>query len=124
MYLNILRKKEHMLFGANAPRVRSKAEARKHGLQHHMGLNARNPDFVACEHQMRRPACASTQSDSTFVIQISLNSLFFGGLQHDKASGYAPAPFFIIFSIVFKTFLKNFLEFFQSCLKIENDVMV
>ena len=42
---------------------RSQTEARKPGLQYHMGLDARNPDFVACEQQRRRPACASTQSD-------------------------------------------------------------
>ena len=39
----------------------------------------------------------------------------------------ANAPFSIIFSKVFKTclnFLKFFLEFFQCCLKIENDVMI
>ena len=33
-----------------------------------MGLDARHPDIVACEQQMRRPACASAQSVSGFVI--------------------------------------------------------
>ena len=28
-----------------------------------MGLDSRNPDFVACEEQMCQPACASAQSD-------------------------------------------------------------
>ena len=32
----------------------TQAEARKHGLQHHMGLDARNHDCVACEQQRRR----------------------------------------------------------------------
>ena len=42
---------------------RIQAEARKPGLQHHTGLNARNADLDNCEQQMRRPACASVQSD-------------------------------------------------------------
>ena len=36
----------------------------------------------------------------------------------------ANAPFSIIFSKVFQTSLKFFLEFFLCCLKIENDVMI
>ena len=36
----------------------------------------------------------------------------------------ANAPFSILFSKVFKTLLKFSLIFFQSCLKIENDVMI
>ena len=36
----------------------------------------------------------------------------------------ANAPFSIIFSKVFKTFLKFFKNYFQCCLKIENDVMI
>ena len=30
--------------------------------QYHLGLAAGKPDFVACEQQSRRPACASAQS--------------------------------------------------------------
>ena len=43
----------------------------------HMGLNARNPDFVVCEHQRCRPACASVQSDQHLCYSLSgkLNSL-------------------------------------------------
>ena len=33
--------------------ARSQVAARKHVLQHHMGCDARNPDFVACEQQRR-----------------------------------------------------------------------
>ena len=36
----------------------------------------------------------------------------------------ANAPFSIFFSKVFKTVLKFFLNFYQCCLKIENDVMI
>ena len=36
---------------------------RKPGLQHHMGLDARNHDFGASEQQRRRPACADGQSE-------------------------------------------------------------
>ena len=36
----------------------------------------------------------------------------------------ANAPFSIIFSKVFKTLRIFFLDFFQCCLKIENDVMI
>ena len=43
--------------------ARSQMVARKPGPQHHMGLDARNPDFVPCEQQRRRPACVSAQSD-------------------------------------------------------------
>ena len=51
--------------------VPSQAVARKPGLQHHMGLDARNCDFVDCEQQRSRPACADVQSDQrllTFAI--------------------------------------------------------
>ena len=43
--------------------ARSQAEAREPGLQHYMGVDERNPDFVACKQQKRRPACASAKSD-------------------------------------------------------------
>ena len=36
----------------------------------------------------------------------------------------ANAPFSITFSNVFKTSLKFFMNFFQYCQKIENDVMI
>ena len=29
--------------------ARSQAEVRKHGLQHYMGIDARNPVFIACK---------------------------------------------------------------------------
>ena len=45
--------------------ARSQTEARKSGLQHHMGLNARNPDFVACEQQKAH----SRSLINTFVVQ-------------------------------------------------------
>ena len=35
--------------------ARSQSEPRKHGLQHHMRMDTRNPDFD-CEHQRGRPA--------------------------------------------------------------------
>ena len=41
----------------------SQAEVRKPGLQHHMGLNVRNTDFVACDQRRDKPACASAQTD-------------------------------------------------------------
>ena len=31
--------------------ARSQGEARKPGFQHHIGLDARNPDFVDCEYK-------------------------------------------------------------------------
>ena len=49
--------------GLTLPAHYSQAEARKPGLQHHMGLNAINPDFDACEQQRRRPACVFAQPD-------------------------------------------------------------
>ena len=55
----------------NIPQARSQAEARKPGLQHYMGLDARYPDFVACEQQRRRPACASAQSDERLCYSLS-----------------------------------------------------
>ena len=51
--------------------VRSQTEGRKPGLQHHIGLDARSPDFVACEQQRRRPACASAQSDLRLCYSLS-----------------------------------------------------
>ena len=49
----------------------SQAEARKPWLKNHIGLDARNPDFVAWEQQRRRPACASTQSDLRLCYSLS-----------------------------------------------------
>ena len=51
--------------------ARSQVEARKPGFQHHMGLDARNQDFVACEQQRRRPACASAQSGQRLCYALS-----------------------------------------------------
>ena len=51
--------------------ARSQAEVRKPGLQHHMCLEERNPDFVACEQQRRRSACASAQSDQRIWYSLS-----------------------------------------------------
>ena len=74
-------------------------------LQHHMGLAARNPDFVAYEKQRHKPDCPSAQSDqricfrylkskvtrSVILNYLSLLFYFLGwGAQHDKRSGYAP----------------------------------
>ena len=53
--------------------ARSQAEARKPELQHQIGLDARNPDFVACEQQGRRSACASVQSDQRLCYLVSEN---------------------------------------------------
>ena len=36
-----------------------------------MGLIARKPDFVACEQQRRRPACASAQSDQRLCFSLT-----------------------------------------------------
>ena len=41
----------------------SQGEARKPGLQHHMGLDAINPDFVACKQQRCRSVCVYAQYD-------------------------------------------------------------
>ena len=49
----------------------SQAEARKHGFQHHMGLDVRKSDFVAWEHQRHRPACASAQFDQHLCYSLS-----------------------------------------------------
>ena len=47
---------------SHTPQARSQGEARKPGLQQYMGLDARNHDFVTCEQQWCRPACAYAQS--------------------------------------------------------------
>ena len=60
--------------------MRSQAEARKHGLQHHMGLNARNPDFVAYEQQRRRPACMGAQSDQRLYYSLSESKVTRSGI--------------------------------------------
>ena len=44
----------------------SQAEARKHGLQHHIGLDVRNHDFVACGQQD-----ADAQSDQCLCYWLS-----------------------------------------------------
>ena len=50
--LNFCQTKYLLLFLCEKPaQARSQAEARKPGLQHHMGLDARNPDYVTCEQQ-------------------------------------------------------------------------
>ena len=49
----------------------SRRIARKPGVQYHIGLDERNPDFDACEHQRRRPACASAQSDQRLCYALS-----------------------------------------------------
>ena len=79
------------------------------GLQHHLGLDARNPDFVACEQQRRRSACASTQSDQRLCHSLSLgqvcrNSLFFVGFNMIKSLA---TPLFMIFCCHMKTFTIN-----------------
>ena len=56
--------------------ARSQAEAMKPGLQHHMGIAARNPDFVACEQQRHRPACAFALSDQRHCYSLSLGHAF------------------------------------------------
>ena len=38
---------------------------------YHIGHDAREPDFVACEQQKRRPACAFTQSDQHLCYSVS-----------------------------------------------------
>ena len=43
----------------------------KPGLQHHTGLDARSPDFVAYEQQTGRPACTSAQSDQRLCYSLS-----------------------------------------------------
>ena len=65
-----------------------------------MGRDERKPDFIACEQQRRRLAGASAQSDHRLFYSLSekkskynyvrLVLQLFGGLQHDKVSGYAP----------------------------------
>ena len=70
---------------------------RKPGPQHHIGLDATNPDVVACEQQRRSSVCASAfiirylKSKVTTIGSDILNSQKqFGELQHDRASVYAP----------------------------------
>ena len=65
MYLTsiVLNLKETEPLTHDGIQERSQGEAKKPGLQHHMGLDARNSDVVACKQQMRRPACASVRSD-------------------------------------------------------------
>ena len=47
----------------------------KPGLQHYMGLDARNPDFVACKQQSQRAACASAQSHQRLCYSLYFVSL-------------------------------------------------
>ena len=68
----------------------SKSVARKPGLQHHMGLNMRNRDFVACEQQRRRPACASAQTDQPLCYSLSEKAIYLLILQY----------FFVGFNII------------------------
>ena len=77
--------------------ARSQAEARKPGLQHHIGLDIGNPDFAACEQQVCRPACASAQSDqhpcyslSESKVRSDITKFSIFNHQHDKVSGYTP----------------------------------
>ena len=49
----------------------SQAEARKPGIQHHIGLDTNSPDFVACKQQRGRPACASTQTGQRLCYSLS-----------------------------------------------------
>ena len=46
----------------------NQAEARKHGLQHHIGLDARNHYYADCEEQRHRPAWHPGSLISAFVI--------------------------------------------------------
>ena len=65
--------------------------------------------------------------------ELALLTLAFNPLLHNTPLKYhvfetitengTLAPFSIIFSKVFKTLLRLFLNFFQCCLKIETDVM-
>ena len=44
----------------------------KHGLYYyHMGLNARKPDYVACEQPRRRPASSFAESDQCLFYLLS-----------------------------------------------------
>ena len=58
-------------FSQKLVQARSQGEARKPGLQHHTGLDVRNPDFVAWEQQRRRPACMSMQSAQRLCYSLS-----------------------------------------------------
>ena len=78
--------------------ARSQAEARKPVLLHHMGLDTRNPDLVACSNKGADQPAHPHSLISAFVVPYlkskvtrSDTSLFsiFGGLQHDKVCGYA-----------------------------------
>ena len=62
--------REHILCVFQARHV-IQAEARKHGLQHNLGLGARNPGVIACEQEWRRQDCASAQSDQRLCYSLS-----------------------------------------------------
>ena len=51
--------------------MHSQVKVGKPGHPHHMDLDARNPDFVACKQHMSRPACASAQSDQRLCYLLS-----------------------------------------------------
>ena len=49
--------------------ARSEAEARKPGLQHYMGLDARNPDFLLANNKGTDQPALTRSLISTFVIR-------------------------------------------------------
>ena len=65
-------------------------------------------------------------ASNSFEKRIPMQEYVFENIMENGASASfgANAPFSIIFSKVFKTLIKFFLNLFQCCLKIENDVMI
>ena len=75
--------------------ARSQAEAMNPGLQHHMGLNVKKTlALLLAKNKSADQPAHPLSLISTFVffyLKVSNDSQnVFGGLQHDKTSGYGP----------------------------------
>ena len=64
--------------------IASELEKVNPATQHHMGLNARKPDFVVSEHQRRRPAFASAQTDHAFIGKYCIQTCYIQKIQYSS----------------------------------------
>ena len=79
--------------------ARSQVEARKPGLQHHMDLKAKTLTLLLVNNKdTDQPAHPGSLISAFVICYLKTRSYYillsiFGGLQHDKASGYTPDLF-------------------------------
>ena len=93
----------HDILVIQAPfQARGQAEPMKHGLQHHMGLDTRNHHFVASEHQMRRPACASAQSGQRLHYSLSETQSNLGHIIEGLDGGWGGGGGWVWYSLFIK----------------------